>query len=108
MTDTATTANEINTHFFGDMMTRDGAAATLASATTVRRRQRRCHNCEARVCYCTLASIPHTMDTRGALVLDDALDQVADASTPRAPVDLPFTVAVTLTHIWTPIWLWIQ
>jgi hypothetical protein len=31
------------------------------------------------------------MDTRSALDLDDALGQVADALTPRAPVDLPFT-----------------
>jgi DnaJ-domain-containing protein 1 len=42
-------------------------------------------------CYGALDSIPRTMDTRGALDLDDVLDQVADASMPRAPVDLPFT-----------------
>jgi hypothetical protein len=71
MTDTATNVNEITTHFFGDMMARDLGFS---------------HNC-----YGALASIPHATDTRGALVLDDALDQVADASTPRAPVDLPFT-----------------
>jgi hypothetical protein len=38
-----------------------------------------------------LASIPHAMDTRGALLLDGELDRVADVSTPHVPVDLPFT-----------------
>jgi hypothetical protein len=71
MADTATTVNEITTHFFGDMMARD-----LGFSKTN--------------CYGALASIPHTMQTRGALALDDVLGQVADASTPRAPVDLPF------------------
>jgi hypothetical protein len=71
MADTATTVNEITTHFFGDMMARDLGFSKFN-------------------CYGALASIPHAMDTRGALDLDDALGQVADVSTPRAPVDLPF------------------
>jgi hypothetical protein len=71
MTDTATTVNEITTHFFGDMMARDLSFSSNNN------------------CYGALASIPRAMDTRGALVLDDALDQVADASTPCASVDLP-------------------
>jgi hypothetical protein len=72
MADTATTVNEITTHFFGDMMARDLGFSDNTN------------------CYGALAFIPRAMDSRGALALDDALDQVADASTPRATVDLPF------------------
>jgi hypothetical protein len=75
---TATTVNEITTHFFGDTMARDLGFGHREKS-------------EACVCYGALASIPHTMDTRGALLLDLELGQVADVSTPRAPVDLPFT-----------------
>jgi hypothetical protein len=72
MADTAATVNEITTHFFGDAMARDLGGSHY---------------------YGVLDAIPRAMDTRGALLsgLDDALGQVADASTPRAPVDvLPF------------------
>jgi hypothetical protein len=72
MADTAATVNEITTHFFGDAMARD-----LGFSNTN--------------CYDALDCILRAMDTRGALLgLDDALGQVADVSTPRAPVDLPF------------------
>jgi hypothetical protein len=75
MADTATTVNEITTHFFGDTMARDLGFNSNSNTN----------------CYGALDSIPRAMDTRGALLdLDDALGQVADASTPRAPVDLPF------------------
>jgi hypothetical protein len=49
----------------------------LASVTGKRRRT------------CTARSTP--LDTRGALDLDRELGKVADTSTPRAPVNLPFT-----------------
>ncbi len=66
MADTAATVNEITTHFFGDALAREFS-------------------------FGSCGAIPRTMDTRGALLsgLDDALGQVADASTPRAPVVLP-------------------
>jgi hypothetical protein len=67
MADTTATVNEITTHFFGDALARDLSFGSC---------------------------IPRALDTRGALLsrgLDDALGQVADASTPRVPVDiLPF------------------
>jgi hypothetical protein len=64
---------EITTHLSGDMMARD---LGFSSSNTN--------------CYGALDSIPRAMDTRDALLdLDDALGQFADASTPRAPVDLP-------------------
>jgi hypothetical protein len=67
MADTAATVNEITTHFFGDALARDLSFGSC---------------------------IPRALDTRGALLLsrelDDALSQVADVSTPRAPVDFPF------------------
>jgi hypothetical protein len=73
MADISATLNEIITHFFGDAkMARD-----LGFSNTN--------------CYGALDCIPRAMDTRCALLgLDDALGQVADASTLRAPVDLPF------------------
>jgi hypothetical protein len=63
MANTAATVNEITKDLFGDAMTR---ALSLGS-------------------YGALDCIQRAMDTRGALLseLDDALGQVADASTPR-------------------------
>jgi hypothetical protein len=78
MADTAATVNEITTHFFGDAMARDlGFSRHFHGAPDDAMMKLR------------------AMDTRaGALLsreLDDALGQGADASTPRAPVDvLPF------------------
>jgi hypothetical protein len=63
--------NEITTHFFGDAMARDLSFGS----------------------YGALDAIPRATDARAlsSQALDDALGQVADASTPRAPVDiLPF------------------
>ncbi len=82
MTTTATTVNDITTHLFGDM-----ARDALADLGFSHREEQTCF------CYGALASIPHTMDTHGAILFDiyGEVCQVADASTPRAPVDLPFT-----------------
>jgi hypothetical protein len=77
MADIAATVNEIIMHFFGDAMARDLSFGS---------------HCYGAADDATLM-MPHAMDARARALLtglDDALGQVVDASTPRAPVDLPF------------------